>query len=381
MTTVPFFDLSAAQASLTAELEHAAREVIASGWFILGRQLESFEQDFAAYCGVEHVIGVASGLDALILALRAWKHQGRLQAGDGVVVAANTFIATIIAIQEAGLKPILVEPDPATCNLSAKGLASALPQKPKAVIPVHLHGQLCPMPEIMEICRRENILVLEDSAQAHGAMLDGKRAGSFGDAAGFSFYPTKNLGALGDGGAIATSDADFAKLLRSLRNYGSERKYINNHQGLNSRLDEIQSAFLKAKLPRLDADNAARRSVAIRYMNGIRNADIRLPTVRAGADSHVWHLFVVHCPDRDALARHLSDHGIQTAIHYPVAPHRQECFQSLLGDLSLPVTETLHDECLSLPMSPVLTDEQVERVIAAVNAYNASTSLQQVANG
>lgn len=369
MSDVPFFDLSAVQASLKTELEDAAKAIIAGGWYILGRRVETFENAFAAYCGAKHAVGVASGLDALILILRAWKEQGRLKEGDGVLVAANTFVASIIAITEAGLKPILVEPDAGTYNLSADGLRSALPQNPKAVIAVHLYGQLCPMQELRDICDETGMLLLEDSAQAHGATLDGRPAGSFGDAAAFSFYPSKNLGALGDGGAIVTNDDALAKLVRALRNYGSERKYYHSQTGLNSRLDEIQAAFLSVKLPHLDEQNARRRVIAKRYRDEIGNAHITLPQVLAEEESHVWHLFVVRTAQREALASHLAASGIQTAVHYPVAPHRQQCYRDLLSDNSLPLTEAIHEEVLSLPMSPVLEDWQVTKVIDAVNSF------------
>jgi dTDP-4-amino-4,6-dideoxygalactose transaminase len=273
---------------------------------------------------------------------------------------------------ENGLRPILVEPDPRTCNLSVDGVIASLAMKPKALIAVHLYGQLCPMPDLSLICNENNLLLLEDSAQAHGAKLEGKRAGSFGHAAAFSFYPTKNLGALGDGGAVTTDDPELAILLKSLRNYGSERKYANTHQGLNSRLDEIQAAFLHAKLPFLDRQNAARRDIAARYLAEIANQAVKLPTLRAARESHVWHLFVVHCESRDDLARHLLAKGVQTAIHYPIPPHRQDCYRNLLGQESLPITEKLHDECLSLPMSPVMTGAEVEQVVQAINSFRHS---------
>jgi dTDP-4-amino-4,6-dideoxygalactose transaminase len=370
MSIVPFFDLSGAQAAQQKELQIAAARVIDSGWFILGRELESFERAFADYCGVRHVVGVASGLDALILSLRAWKRMGRLKTGDKVVVPANTFIATVMAIIENGLTPVLVEPNPETLNLSVEGVLSALPQGPKAVVAVHLYGRLCPMPELLALCAREGLLLLEDAAQAHGALLDNRRAGSFGDAAGFSFYPTKNLGALGDGGAVATSDDALAALLRSLRNYGSDTKYVNDEQGLNSRLDEMQAALLRVKLPGLDAANAARRRIAERYLAGMTNPLAAPPKAPSDRDSHVWHLFVVRCDVRDALVAHLDAAGIQTAIHYPVAPHRQACYRGLLDDYRLPLTERLQETCLSLPMSPALTDAQADRVIAAINSFN-----------
>ncbi len=369
MNEVPFLDLSAINAGLEEELAAAAKDVISSGWFILGEKLEEFENTFANYCGTKHAIGVASGLDALILTLRAWKEQRLLKNGDGVVVAANTYIASILAITELGLRPILVEPDARSYNLSLDGLKAALEAKPKAVISVHLYGQLCPMVEMRAFCDEHGLLLLEDSAQAHGASTKGKRAGSFGDAAAFSFYPSKNLGALGDGGAITTDSDELAKLLRALRNYGSEKKYFNNQTGLNSRLDEMQAALLSVKLPHLDEQNARRREIARRYRREIVNPVILLPEVLAEEESHVWHLFVVRTTDRDALALHLKTNGIGSAIHYPVAPHRQVCYRETLGRLSLPLTEAIHEEVLSLPMSPVLNDGDVIRVIDAVNSY------------
>lgn len=381
MKAVPVLDLSTINAPIAADLAEAARNVIDSGWYVLGRQVEAFETEFARYVGTTHAIGVANGLDALSLTLRAWKEQGRLKDGDGIVVAANAYIACVLAITENRLRPILVEPDPLTFNLTDSGVRSVLSQKPKAVLAVHLYGQLCPMKELRELCDDQQLLLLEDCAQAHGATLGDRQAGAFGHAAAFSFYPTKNLGALGDGGAVTTDDADLAKLLRSLRNYGSEKKYLNNLQGLNSRLDEMQAAFLRVKLPHLDEQNAARRRIAMRYLAEIRNPLVDLPAVRGEAESHVWHLFVVRVGGRSQFAQHLQTHGVQTAIHYPVPPHRQECYGKDLSDHVLPLTETLHDEVISLPISPVLTDSDVDRVIAAVNAFDAAMILPQVANG
>ena len=370
MGTIPFYDLAIEHAAYEADLRAAASTVITSGWYVLGNQLAIFEQAFADYCGVSEVVGVNSGLDALILVLRAWKKQGRLHDGDGVVVAGNTFVATIMAIIENNLRPILVEPDAGTCNISVEGLLSVLSQKPKAVIAVHLFGQICPMIELRRLCDESGLLLLEDAAQAHGATLKGRKAGAFGHAAAFSFYPTKNLGALGDGGGIATDDAELASLLRALRNYGSDRKYFNDHQGLNSRLDEIQAAFLTVKLPYLDRQNEMRRRIADRYRGEIQNPHILLPFVEAERSSHVWHLFVVRSAHRDALMRHFASHEVQTAIHYPVPPHRQHCYRELFGSYSLPLTEQLHSECLSLPMSPVLSDGEIDRVIAVSNSFD-----------
>lgn len=369
MTDIPFFDLKAANAPFEATLAAEAAATIRSGWFILGKRVEQFEAEFASYCGTRHAIGVASGLDALTLTLRAWKEQGRLKDGDGVVVAANTYIASILAITENRLRPILVEPDEHTFNLSVDGLHSALAEKPKAVIAVHLYGQICPMPQLRALCDDHGLLLLEDSAQAHGARTAGRRAGAFGHAAGFSFYPTKNLGALGDGGAITTDDDELAALLRQLRNYGSKLKYHHEQTGVNSRLDEIQAAFLSVKLSHLDAGNDSRRATAKRYRDAINNPLVSLPQVALDEESHVWHLFVVRCQQRDALADHLRQSGIQTAIHYPVPPHQQACYREGFADIVLPLTVTLHQEVLSLPMSPTMSAEQVNRVIDAVNRF------------
>ncbi len=379
MTGISFFDLASVNAPLAADLGRAASEAIASGWFILGRRVEAFEAEFAAYTGVSHAIGVASGLDALALTLRAWKQQGKLRDGDGVVVAANTYIASILAITESGLTPVLVEPDEATFNLSVEGVRSVLSQKPKAVMAVHLYGQLCPMPQLRALCDENGMLLLEDSAQAHGAVIDGRKAGTFGHAAGFSFYPSKNLGALGDGGAITTADAELADLLRKLRNYGSHRKYYHEHVGINSRLDEMQAAFLSVKLPHLDAGNARRREIARRYRDGITNRAVMVPSVEGDEAGHVWHLFVVRCSQREELFEHLLTSGIHAAIHYPVPPHLQPCYREALAGYDLPMTERLHKEVLSLPMSPALTDDEVQRVIAVTNAFHSD--LKANANG
>ena len=367
--TVPFFDLQAVQRPLQAGLEEAARRVIGRGWYIQGEELAAFEAEFAAHTGTRHAIGVGNGLDALTLVLQAWMQQGRLRPGDRVIVPAATFIASVLAVTGAGLEPLLVEPDPRRATLDPAGLEATLPLRPKAVMPVHLYGQMADMAAITAFADRHGLLVLEDAAQAHGARLAGRRAGSLGHAAAFSFYPSKNLGALGDGGAVTTDDDELAAALRALRNYGSQRRYHNERIGTNSRLDELQAAFLRVKLPRLDADNARRRAIAARYRAGIVHPRVILPQPVAGEDGHVWHLFVVRSPDREGLAAHLAAAGIETHVHYPVPPHHQPCYRGRFGDLRLPVTEALHREVLSLPMSPVLTDGQADRVIAAVNGW------------
>jgi len=365
---IPFLDLKAINARHAAELKAAAARVIDRGWYVLGEEVAAFESEFAAWVGSPHCVGTSDGLSALILALRAWKEMGRLKEGDGVAVPANTYIASILAITENRLRPVLVEPDEATFNLGAAKLAAALTPDVKAVLAVHLYGQLADMPAIAKLCRERGLLLLEDAAQAHGAEVDGIKAGAWGDAAAFSFYPGKNLGALGDAGALTCKDAKHAETVRILRNYGSKEKYQNLVQGPNDRLDEMQAAFLRVKLPHLDADNAHRRAIALRYRNEIKNPAVRLPSVRADEDSHAWHLFVVRVPDRAAFQQRLLNQGVNTAIHYPIAPHQQAAYAKELGGLSLPLTEAIHREVVSLPMSPVMTDEQVGSVVRVINS-------------
>lgn len=372
MKSIPFLDLKSLNSKHHEEYLQVTREVLDSGWYILGSKLSTFEKNFSDYCGVKHCIGVANGLDALILTMRAWKTLGLLKDNDEVIVPANTFIASILAIIEAGLKPVLVEPDEETFNLSAEGILNHLSERTRVILVVHLYGKLAPMHEIMHVAQAKGLLVLEDAAQGHGALTGGVRAGAFGDAAGFSFYPGKNLGALGDGGAVTTSDDQLAEVLRALRNYGSRVRYINDNCGLNSRLDEIQAGFLSVKLKCLDADNQRRRQIADMYIRGISNPLIKLPVGEESALedlSHVWHLFVVRCQNRDRLQIFLRDSGIQTLIHYPKPPHKQAAFGERFSGLSLPLTEKIHEEVLSLPNSPCMRDEDVSYVINALNSF------------
>jgi dTDP-4-amino-4,6-dideoxygalactose transaminase len=364
---VPFLSLHDVNARHADELKAAAARVIDSGWYILGDELAAFEKEFAAYCGVRHAVGTGNGLDALSLVLRAWKEMGELTDGDEVIVPANTFIASFLAVSENGLHPVPVEPDPVTFTLDPARVEAAIGPRTRVIMPVHLYGQLADMASLAEIAGRHGLLMLEDAAQAHGARLAGTRAGAFGHAAGFSFFPTKNLGALGDGGAVVTDDDQLATYVAALRNYGSEVKYDHPMRGINSRLDEIHAAMLRVKLRYLDADTARRRDIAMAYRLGIANAGIILPAATS-EEAHAWHLFVVRCAWRDDLQRHLGALGVQTQVHYPVPPHRQAAYPELAG-LALPLTEQLHDEVLSLPMSPVLTDAQVAHVIAACRAY------------
>lgn len=363
---IPFLDLKAINAQYRDELVDACTRVIDSGWYIGGIELEQFEQQFANYCGTKYATGVANGLDALILTLRAWKELGKLNEGDEVIVPSNTYIASILAISANNLIPVLVEPCVNSFNIDPKKIEKAITSKTKAILPVHLYGQLADMPAIMDIAKRHELLVLEDSAQAHGASIDGKRAGSWGDASGFSFYPGKNLGALGDAGAITTNDEEMANTLRALRNYGSHEKYKNLFQGVNSRLDEIQAAMLNVKLSYLENEIAHRRKVANTYLEGIDNKAIILPK-KEDDSAHVWHVFVIRCERRDELQRYLADNGIQTLIHYPVPPHQQSAYKEW-NERSYPVSEKIHAEVLSLPIGPTITDEEVARVIAACNS-------------
>ena len=364
---IPFLDLKAINAQYRDELVDACTRVIDSGWYIGGSELEQFEQQFANYCGTKYAIGVANGLDALILTLRAWKELGKLKDGDEVIVPSNTYIASILAISANNLTPILVEPCVDSFNIDPKKIEAAITSRTKAILPVHLYGQLADMPAIMDIAKRHSLLVLEDSAQAHGASMDDKRAGNWGDASGFSFYPGKNLGALGDAGAITTSDEELANTLRALRNYGSHEKYNNLFQGVNSRLDEIQAAMLNVKLIHLDDEIIHRRKVANAYLEGINNKAIILPTTENDS-AHVWHVFVIRCEQRDALQRYLAENGIQTLIHYPVPPHQQQAYKEW-NTLNYRVSEKIHKQVISLPISPILSEDQVIDIIEKVNKF------------
>ncbi len=366
---ITFLDLQAVNHQYHQELKAACARVIDSGWYIMGNELNEFEIEFARYCGTKHAIGVANGLDALNLVLRAWKELGKLQSGDEVIVQANTYIASILAITENDLVPVLVEPNPETFNLEPTQVKAAITSRTKAILPVHLYGQLSPMPELMAIAAEFDLLVLEDCAQAHGAELQGKRAGNWGHAAGFSFYPGKNLGALGDAGAVTTNEDELAQTIRALRNYGSHKKYENLYQGVNSRLDEIQAAMMRVKLPYLEGETARRQSIAHSYRTRITNSLVKLPSVEHER-THVWHLFVIRSEVREQLQQWLSEQGIQTLIHYPIPPHKQNAYPEF-QDYRLPLTEQIHQQVLSLPMDPTMSDEAVTRVIDAVNGFKA----------
>ncbi|MCU4622094.1 DegT/DnrJ/EryC1/StrS family aminotransferase [Acinetobacter radioresistens] len=368
---IPFLDLKNINQQYRNELIDACSRVIDSGWYIGGKELESFEKNFAEYCGTQFAIGVANGLDALILTLRAWKELGKLKDGDEVIVPSNTYIASILAITANNLTPVLVEPNISTYNIDPIKIKEAITAKTKVMLPVHLYGQLAAMPEIMQIAKQHNLLVLEDSAQSHGAQIQGKKAGNWGDASGFSFYPGKNLGALGDAGAVTTNDAELATMLKALRNYGSHEKYKNLVPGVNSRLDEIQAAMLNVKLKYLDQETQHRRFIANLYLDGIKNPLIQLPLNGVSVETnerHVWHLFVIRSNQREALQQYLLDHGVQTLIHYPIPPHKQKAYKEW-NNLSYPISEQIHRESLSLPMGPTLSVADAERIIALCNEF------------
>lgn len=371
---IPFLDLKQINQQYKTELKAACNRVIDSGWYIGGQELENFERNFANYCGTQFAIGVANGLDALILTLRAWKELGKLQDGDEVIVPANTYIASILAITANNLTPVLVEPDEQSLNISPVAIQAAITAKTKVILPVHLYGQLADMLKIMQIAQEHHLLVLEDSAQAHGAEIDGKKAGNWGDASGFSFYPGKNLGALGDAGAITTNDAELAQTLKALRNYGSHEKYKNLFSGVNSRLDEIQAAILDIKLKYLDKEMEKRRQIASLYLNQIKNPYIVLPLTQVDASTnlqHVWHLFVIQSEYREELQNYLKDNDVQTLIHYPIPPHKQQAYKEW-NDLSFPLTERIHAQVLSLPMGPTQTEEETLQVIKICNDFTPS---------
>ncbi|MFD1144419.1 DegT/DnrJ/EryC1/StrS family aminotransferase [Larkinella insperata] len=358
---IAFLDLRAVNAPHQEAVRRATDRVLGSGWYILGKELERFEQQFAEYCGVRYCVGVGNGLDALTLILNAYD----FPPGSEVVVPAQTFIASVLAVTQAGLKPVLVEPDPQTYLIDPGRIQAAISPRTRAILVVHLYGKCCAMKPITELARQHGLKVIEDAAQAHGATYQNRKAGGLGDAAGFSFYPVKNLGALGDGGAITTNDPALAERLRYLRNYGSQQKYVNEYVGGNSRLDELQAAILAEKLPRLDAENNRRRHLARRYLDGIRHPKVVLPPADTLAEDG-WHLFVIRHPDRPKLIDYLSQYGIQTAIHYPIPPHHQQAYPDLRS-LSLPLTEQLHREVISLPLNTVLHDDEIDWIIRTIN--------------
>lgn len=364
---VPFLDLQAVNGRFEPELEEALRNVVRAGWYIRGRECELFEQEFASYCGTTHCVGVGNGLDAIRLIFEAYKTMGLMQAGDEVIVPANTYIASILAVTQSGLKPVLCEPDPHTFNIDPQNIASLITERTRAILPVHLYGRAANMAAINQIAEKHGLKIVDDAAQAHGAQVKNCKVGNLAHATAFSFYPTKNLGALGDAGAVTTTDAELAERIRSLANYGSATRYHNDWQGINSRLDEMQAAVLRIRLRHLDSDNHHRRQAAEQYFHTIRNEMIALPEITEW-ESHVFHLFVIRAKNRDALAAHLASQGIQAQIHYPVPPHRQPAYKDW-NHLSFPITEAIHREVLSLPLSPVISEETIDYVSAAVNSF------------
>lgn len=399
MIQVPYYPLKRVNDSFGSELKNGVNRVVDSGWFIRGKECKLFEENFAAYCGAKHCVGVGNGLEALSLILKGYIALGQLRLGDAVIVPSNTFIATWLAVTSAGLIPMPAEPDADSCLLGLRSVERACIHaqfsglKVTAILAVHLYGRLCPMKRLREFANDRGLLLLEDAAQAHGAAMEWasdekneiRRAGNLGHAAGFSFYPGKNLGALGDGGAVVTNDETLAEVVRKLANYGSEKKYVHEFAGENSRLDEIQAAVLNIKLNRLDADNACRNEIANRYISQIKNPLVRLPKpVTLCTESNnaspalsdcVWHIFPVHCvrPDgtscRDELQAHLTKCGVETLIHYPTPPHLQKAFIDNYGAVGYPIAERLSCEELSLPLHPFMTEEEICAVVDGVNSF------------
>lgn len=365
---IPFLDLKKINAPYKRAFDTVFESFQEKGWYILGDEVRLFEKEFAAYCGTAHCVGTANGLDALRIILEGYKILGKLAAGDEVLVAANTYVATILSIKQAGLVPVLVEAENQTFNFDFNDLEKKCTTNTKLVMPTHLYGQLADMERVNAFAKAKHLLIVTDCAQAHGAKdSQGNRAGSLADAAGFSFYPTKNLGALGDAGAVTTNDTALVEVIRQYRNYGFKERYIAQYQGINSRLDELQAAFLRIKLTELDAVNARRRQIASYYLKHIKNDGLQLP-FWDGSENHVFHLFVIQSKERAGLRAHLASQGIATTIHYPVPPHKQKALSQYAGHY-FPVTEAIHNEVLSIPLNPVLTDEQVEHITAVLNSF------------
>ncbi|MCO7546960.1 DegT/DnrJ/EryC1/StrS family aminotransferase [Stutzerimonas nitrititolerans] len=365
---IPFLNLQALNQRFEDEFQEVLRRVLSSGWYIHGEECGAFEAEFAAYCGVQHAVGVGNGLDALVLILRALLETGRLQPDDEVLVPGNTFIASALAVSACGLRVRLVEPELSRFNLDPQAVEAAIGERTRVILAVHLYGRMADMPALADIARRHGLLLLEDAAQAQGARLGARRAGAWGVAAGFSLFPGKPLGALGDGGVVTTDDSELALTIRSLQNYGAMIKYQHDRKGGNSRLDELQAAFLRIKLRCLDADNQARHAIALRYAQGLDQRVLCLPEIPAEVEIHSWHLYVIRSANRDALQQHLLKSGVQTLIHYPTPIHRQAAYREL-GNLNLPITEMLSEQVLSLPIYPGLSAQQVDQVIEVCNSF------------
>ncbi len=375
MINIKFLDLQKINAQYSEELKQVAADVIDSGWFLMGTKLQNFESEFAVFHNVKHAIGVANGLDALRLILKAYMNLGIMQKGDEVIVPANTYIASLLAISDNGLVPVLVEPNINTFNLDISLIEEHITPRTKAIMVVHLYGQICWSDDLVKIANKHNLKIIEDNAQAIGAVWNGIKSGNLADAAGFSFYPGKNLGALGDAGAVTTNDNQLAEQVRLLGNYGSKEKYVNEFKGLNSRMDELQAGFLSVKLKYIDIENQYRRQIADRYLSEINNRDIILPNPEneslqvATNGECVWHLFVIRTKHREKLQEYLSNNGVQTLIHYPTPPNKQLAYKEM-NDLDFEITNKIHDQVLSLPISPVTTDEEVSRIIGLINSYS-----------
>ncbi|MDI9337383.1 MAG: DegT/DnrJ/EryC1/StrS family aminotransferase [Alphaproteobacteria bacterium] len=366
---IPFLPLRVINQKFESEFEKGFDDFLNSGWYILGEQLKKFENEFANYCGTKHCLGVANGLDALIIIIEAYKELGIFKAGDEILVPSNTYIASVLAISKAGLIPNLVEPNLEDYLIDVTKIEAKISAKTVAILPVHLYGQVCNMAQINVLAKKYQLKVIEDSAQSHGAIFQGKKCGNLGDASGFSFYPGKNLGALGDGGAITTNDDALADVIMAYRNYGSHIKYENKYLGLNSRLDELQAHFLSVKLKSLDQDNESRRQVADYYLKNIQNEAIILPNYPNGTE-HVWHLFVIRCSKRDELKKYLLDNGIETLIHYPIPPHLQKAYSFLNYNKSnYPIAENIADTCLSLPLWPGVGKNEQKHIVSSLNNF------------
>jgi len=364
---IKYFDLQRINNSFEPLLTEKVSAVVRGGWYLLGSSLAAFEETFAAYCGTACCVGVGNGLDALTLVFRAYRELGVMKEGDEVIVPANTYIASILAIMEAGLVPVLCDACEDSCNIDTSKIESLVTEKTRAILPVHLYGRAVPMQRVMDIARKYSLKVVEDCAQAHGALYGGSRVGSIGDAGAFSFYPAKNLGALGDGGAVTTNDKELAAVVRALGNYGTEKKYVNMYKGVNSRLCEVQAAALLVKLPRLDSDNEKRAAVAARYMAEINNPLVALPAP-SSPGTNVYHVFPVFTSYRDSFIQHMHSCGVEVAVHYPIPPHHQQAMREF-AHIALPVTERIHATEVSLPMSPLLTGDEVQAVVDAVNSF------------
>lgn len=365
---IKFLDLQKINLQHQEEIEAKLLQVFRSGWYLMGNELNLFEKNLSQYIGTKHAIGVANGLDALRLILRGYIEMGLMKEGDEILVPSNTYIASILAISDNGLVPVLVEPDIANYNIDVSKIEEKITPKTKGILIVHLYGRVIFSEELQQLAQKYNVKIIEDNAQAIGAEWEGKKTGNLGDASGFSFYPGKNLGALGDAGAITTNDEELTKTIRALANYGSNKKYVNIYQGLNSRLDEIQAAVLDIKLKYIDEENEVRRKIARQYISEISNSNIILPENPENENEHVWHIFLIRTEKRDELQAYLTENGVQTLIHYPIPPHKQEAYKDW-NSQSFPISEKIHQEVLSLPISPVMENEEIAKVIELLNKF------------